>query len=42
VGEGACQASARPTPTGTIIEGAVVDALPVVETELEWALVEAR
>jgi len=28
--------------TGTMMEGAVVDALSVVETELEWALVEAR
>ena len=36
-----CRALALPTPVGVVLEGAAIDGLPVVETELEWALVEA-
>ncbi len=37
-----CRARAEPTPTGVVLDGAVVDTLPVAGTELEWALVDAR
>ena len=37
----ACRSKARPTPEGEIIAGARVDALPAVETELEWCLLVA-
>jgi len=36
-----CAARAEPTPRGVLLEGATIDALPVVATDLEWALVEA-
>jgi ubiquinone/menaquinone biosynthesis C-methylase UbiE len=38
----ACRAPAKPTPAGVVVEGVGVDALPVADAELEWALVEAR
>ena len=31
-----CSSNAQPTPAGVILEGARIDALPVVETALEW------
>ncbi|MCK5247592.1 methyltransferase domain-containing protein [Candidatus Bipolaricaulota bacterium] len=33
---------ARPTPQGEILEGASIDGFPVVETILEWCVLEAR
>jgi len=35
-----CQGRAKPTPPGKILEGAVVDGLPKVETEIEWCVLE--
>lgn len=37
-----CTGIARPTPTGVIVEGAGIDALPVSETILEWCMLIAR
>jgi uncharacterized protein YbaR (Trm112 family) len=37
-----CSATARPTPTGVVMEGAGIDAFPVVETTLEWCVLLAR
>jgi len=37
-----CQAKARPTPCGVLLEGAGIDALPVAETMLEWCVFVAR
>jgi len=33
---------AKPTPNGKVIEGGGIDALPVVETTLEWCVIDAR
>lgn len=33
-----CAGRAEPTPAGVILEGAKIDALPVVETTLEWCV----
>jgi hypothetical protein len=38
----ACSTPAEPTPVGLVVEGATIDALPVADTTVEWALVEAR
>ena len=37
-----CFATALPTPKGQLLEDAVIDALPVAETRLEWCVVVAR
>jgi uncharacterized protein YbaR (Trm112 family)/SAM-dependent methyltransferase len=37
----ACQSRALPTPTGGLLEGAGIDALPVAETTLEWCTLVA-
>jgi uncharacterized protein YbaR (Trm112 family) len=37
-----CSATARPTPAGVVMEGAGIDAFPVVETTLEWCVLMAR
>jgi len=37
-----CRGLARPTPTGVVLEGAGIDALPVAETLLEWSVLVAR
>jgi uncharacterized protein YbaR (Trm112 family) len=37
-----CAGKARPTPTGVVLEGAGIDAFPVVETVLEWCVLVAR
>jgi len=37
-----CSGRALPTPTSDLLEGAGIDALPVVETELEWCTLVAR
>ncbi|NIN67769.1 MAG: methyltransferase domain-containing protein, partial [Anaerolineae bacterium] len=36
-----CFAKAHPTPTGIVLEGARVDALPVTETTLQWCVILA-
>ena len=36
-----CRGVARPTPTGKILAGAAIDALPAAETTLEWGVIEA-
>jgi hypothetical protein len=36
--ENACIGRAKPTPAGVVLEGARVDGLPVVETQLEWCV----
>ncbi len=36
-----CFGKARPTPSGVVLEGAGIDALPVAETVLEWCVVLA-
>ncbi|UCG25046.1 MAG: hypothetical protein JSW55_03365 [Chloroflexota bacterium] len=38
----ACAGPARRTPTGVVIEGAVIDGFPVAETQLEWCVIEAH
>ncbi|MGC8839721.1 MAG: class I SAM-dependent methyltransferase, partial [Anaerolineae bacterium] len=38
----ACRSRALPTPTGVLLEGAGIDALPVAETTLEWCTLVAR
>jgi uncharacterized protein YbaR (Trm112 family) len=38
----ACTGRANPTPTGVVLEGAGIDALPVAETVLEWSVLVAR
>jgi uncharacterized protein YbaR (Trm112 family) len=40
--ENACVGKAKPTPAGVVLEGARVDGLPVVETELEWCVLVAN
>jgi len=37
-----CTSIAQPTPTGAILEGIGIDALPVSETRLEWCVLIAR
>jgi uncharacterized protein YbaR (Trm112 family) len=37
-----CHGIARPTPKGEVLEGAAVDGLPVVETKLEWSVLDVR
>lgn len=37
-----CFSKALPTPTGEVIKGAAIDALPVAETTLEWNLLFAQ
>lgn len=37
-----CSGKARPTPTGAVLQGAGIDALPVTETALEWCALIAR
>jgi len=37
-----CTGKARPTPTGRVLEGAGIDALPVAETRLEWCTLLAK
>ncbi|NOZ28556.1 MAG: methyltransferase domain-containing protein [Chloroflexi bacterium] len=37
-----CTGKARPTPTGVVLEGAGIDALPVAETRLEWCTLLAK
>jgi uncharacterized protein YbaR (Trm112 family) len=37
-----CRGIARPTPIGEVLEGAAVDGLPVVETELDWSVLDVR
>lgn len=37
-----CRGPAHPTPTGVVLEGAGIDALPVAETVLEWCVLVAR
>jgi uncharacterized protein YbaR (Trm112 family) len=37
-----CHGQARPTPTSTLLEGARIDAFPVVDTTLEWCVIDAR
>ena len=37
-----CTTMLRPTPTGVLLEGAVIDALPVEAVEGTWLTVEAR
>jgi uncharacterized protein YbaR (Trm112 family) len=36
-----CFSKARPTPTGVVLEGVRIDALPVAETTLEWCVILA-
>jgi len=36
-----CFSKARPTPTGVVLEGFRIDALPVAETTLEWCVISA-
>lgn len=38
----ACLGKARPTPPGVLLEGAVVDGLPVAETKLTWCVLAAN
>lgn len=37
-----CMGEASPTPVGNVLDGIRVDGLPVVETELEWCVVEGK
>jgi len=37
----ACLGKAHPTPTGVVLEGAGIDALPYAETTLEWCVLVA-
>ncbi len=37
-----CHGTAKPTPKGEVLEGVGVDGLPVVETKLEWSVLDAR
>jgi len=37
-----CLGTARPTPIGTVLEGASIDTLPVAETTLEWCTLIAE
>jgi ubiquinone/menaquinone biosynthesis C-methylase UbiE len=37
-----CAGRAAPTPTGVVLKGAAIDALPVAETTLEWCTLEAN
>jgi len=37
-----CRGQARPTPTSALLEGAGIDAFPVVDTTLEWCVIDAR
>nr|MBC7245262.1 methyltransferase domain-containing protein [Chloroflexota bacterium] len=37
-----CFGKARPTPTGVVLEGATIDALPMKETTLEWCTLVAK
>lgn len=37
-----CSASARPTPTSQILEGAGIDAFPDAPTTLQWCVVKAK
>ena len=36
-----CESLALPTPVGEIIEGAIIDRLPQVQTRLRWSVLEA-
>jgi uncharacterized protein YbaR (Trm112 family) len=36
--ENRCRSVARPTPMSELLDGAGIDALPIVETELEWCV----
>lgn len=36
--ENTCRATARPTPESELLDGVRIDALPVVDTELEWCV----
>jgi uncharacterized protein YbaR (Trm112 family) len=37
-----CFGKARPTPTGVVLEGVGIDALPAAETTLEWCTLAAK
>lgn len=37
-----CFGKARPTPIGVVLEGAIIDTLPVAETTLEWCTLIAK
>ena len=36
-----CHGQARPTPASALLEGAGIDAFPVVDTTLEWCVIDA-
>ncbi|MBN1317706.1 MAG: hypothetical protein JXA42_19640 [Anaerolineales bacterium] len=40
--ENICKSGVKPTPVGEVLVGATVDTLPVVETELEWCVLDAH
>lgn len=37
-----CEARAKPTPRGVVLEGAVIDGLPIAEAVLEWGVLVAH